>query len=107
MKHDLEEDLLSNQTIVDKCKNSKIYSQNLYATLCNNRFFYGDEEWNCSWRFAGGLVADIRSCGEEYTDYYCSGMTVNSHGYVSESFVTDEIRLDLLKLGWIVKPYEK
>jgi hypothetical protein len=30
----------------------------------------------------------------------------DKEGYVSESVVTDEISLDLMKLGWIVKPYE-
>jgi hypothetical protein len=106
MKPDLEQDLFNNQNIVDKCKNCTIYSQNLYAALCNNRFFYGEHEWTCSWRMSGGIVADIRNCGETYLDYYCSGI-INLDGYVSESVVTDEIRLDLAKMGWIVKPYTK
>jgi hypothetical protein len=106
MKPDLEQDLFSNSTIKDKCKHSKVYSQNLYAAMCNNRFFYGENEWTCSWRMSGGIVADLRDCGEDYLDYYCSGM-INLDGSVSESVVTDEIRLDLAKIGWIVKPYEK
>jgi hypothetical protein len=106
MKPDLEKDLFDNQNIVNKCKYSKVYSQNLYAALCNNRFFYGENEWTCSWRMSGGIVADLRDCGEDYLDYYCSGM-INLDGSVSESVVTDEIRLDLAKIGWIVKPYEK
>jgi hypothetical protein len=32
---------------------------------------------------------------------------INLDGSVSESVVTDEIRLDLAKMGWIIKPYEK
>jgi hypothetical protein len=107
MKPDLEEDLLSNSTIKDKCKHSKVYSQNLYAALCNNRFFYGEHEWTCSWRMSGGIVADIRNCGETYLDWYCFGMMTSEEGYVPESVVTDEIRLDLAKMGWIVKPYTK
>jgi hypothetical protein len=106
MKPDLEQDLFSNSTIKDKCKHSKVYSQNLYAAMCNNRFFYGENEWTCSWRMSGGIVADLRDCGEDYLDYYCSGM-INLDGSVSESVVTDEIRLDLAKMGWVVKPYEK
>jgi hypothetical protein len=106
MKPDLEQDLFANSTIKDKCKYSKVYSQNLYAAMCNNRFFYGENEWTCSWRMSGGIVADLRDCGEDYLDYYCSGM-INLDGSVSESVVTDEIRLDLAKMGWIVKPYEK
>lgn len=104
MKPDLENDLFANETIVSKCKNSSIYSQNLYAALCNNRFFYIDEEWTCSWRHAGAIVSEINS-GDDYLDYYCSGM-VNNNGFVPEGFVTDEIRLDLIQLGWVVKPYD-
>jgi hypothetical protein len=106
MKLDLEQDLFANSTIKDKCKHSKVYSQNLYAAMCNNRFFYGENEWTCSWRMSGGIVADLRDCGEDYLNYYCSGM-INLDGSVSESVVTDEIRLDLAKMGWIIKPYEK
>lgn len=107
MKPDLEKDLLSNQIIIDKCKSSIVYSQNLYAALCNNRFFYGEKEWTCSWRMSGGIVADIRNIGEDYIHWYCSGISSNLDGFVSEGMVTDEIRLDLVKMGWIVKPYEK
>lgn len=105
MKHNLENDLLSSTTILDKCRNSKVYSQNLYAALCNNRFFYGDNEWTCSWRYAGGIIADILQSGD-YMDWYCSGVGSSINGYVRESDVTEEIRLDLIKLGWIIKPYE-
>ena len=105
MKPNLELDLCKSDWIADKCKYGEIYSQNLYAALCNNRFFYGEEEWTCSWRFAGGLVADLRDCGEDYIDWYCSGMN-NKEGYVPESVVTEEVQLDLMKLGWIFRPYE-
>lgn len=108
MKADLEHDLFSSEYIRNKCKNSEIYSQNLYASFCNNRFFKNNEEWSCSWRMAGGIVADLRDKGEEYIDWYCSGIlgTDSIDGYVSESVVTPEITNDLLDLGWIVKPYE-
>ncbi len=105
MKPNLELDLCKSDWIADKCKYSEIYSQNLYAALCNNKFFYGEEEWTCSWRFAGGLVADLRDCDEDYMAWYCSG-TSSRTGYVPESVVTDEISLDLMKLGWTIKPYE-
>lgn len=101
----LEYDLQSNTEILAKARNSKVYSQNLYAALCNNRFFYGDKEWACSWRYAGGIIADMRQEGD-YIDWYCSGIGLNETGYVGESEVTDEIRLDLIKMGWTVKPYE-
>lgn len=92
----LEYDLRSNAEILAKARNSEVYSQNLYAALCNNRFFYEDKEWTCSWRHAGGIIADMREEGD-YIDWYASG---------HEGQVTGEVRLDLIKLGWIVKPYE-
>lgn len=103
MKPNLELDLLKNDTIAEKCLHSEIYAQNLYAALCNNRFFYGEEEWTCSWRFAGGLISDLRNSGD-YMDWYCSGMS-DKIGYVPESVVTEEISLDFMKLGWTIKPY--
>lgn len=105
MKPNLEHDLLSSNRITEKAKSSDVYAQNLYAALCNNRFFYGDQEWTCSWRMSGGIIADIRDCGEDYMNYYCSGIG-DSWGYVEEGCVTDEIKLDLMMMGWIVKPYE-
>lgn len=105
MKPNLELDLMKSDEIANKCIYSEIYSQNLYAALCNNRFFYGNEEWTCSWRFAGGIVADLRDKGEDYMNWYCSGISTKE-GYVSEGVVTEEVSLDLMKLGWIIKPYE-
>ena len=106
MDVNLKKDLLASDTIAQKCINSNIYAQNLYAALCNNRFFYGDKEWTCSWRYAGGLVAQLVDKNGDYMDYYCSGIGSNTDGYVGESEVTNEIRLDLLRLGWTVSPYE-
>jgi hypothetical protein len=105
--YDLESDLLKSDYITEKCKNSDTYSQNLYAALCNNTFIKDNQEWGCSWRMSGGIVADIRNVGENYIDWYCSGIACdNIHDYVSEGIVTDEIREDLIKLGWTVKSYE-
>jgi hypothetical protein len=89
--------------------------------MCNNEFqkqdtweVLTDNRWGCSWRAAGGVVATLRDCGEDYMDYYCSGMGgfatadtdpatyYEENQYVRESEVTDEIRADLLRLGWVV-----
>lgn len=123
----LEYDLRSSDYIHKKCK-VEHYAQNLYAALCNNDFVKNDvwplltdKRWSCSWRYAGGIIAHIRQEGD-YIDWYCSGifgdvsdeeyneMTKEhqesyiymKNNYVPESHVTDEIREDLLKLGWIV-----
>jgi hypothetical protein len=107
MKPDLEQDLLSSAYIKDKCQKSDTYAQNLYSAMCNNRFFKNDEEWTATWRMAGGIVADIRNVGEDYMTWYCSGIGCDHISeYMPEGIVTDEIREDLSKLGWIIKPYE-
>ena len=112
-QHNLEWDLRTTDWILEKTRVSKTYAQNLYAALCNNDFIELDvmqvlrgETWSCSWRSAGGIVANMRGEGD-YIDWYCSGivddddkLTAGSH--VSESVVTDEIREDLRKLGWAV-----
>jgi hypothetical protein len=105
MKPNLDIDLFKTDWIVSKCVNSDVYSQNLYAAICNNLFYKEDEEWSASWRTAGGIVADLRNKGESYIDHYCSGM-IDKEGYAPEGFVTDEIRKDLLKIGWTIKSYE-
>lgn len=104
-KPDLEHDLLNSEWIKSKCQSSMVYSQNLYAALCNNKFFYGDKEWTCSWRHSAGIVSDIRNCGEDYMSWYCSGVSTREE-FVTEGFATEEIRLDLIRLGWTVQPYE-
>ena len=117
-KNNLEWDLRSTDWILDKVRSSEVYSQNLYAALCNNDFFNRDlvlilkeEYWSCSWRSAGGIIANMREEGD-YIDWYCSGIR-NDHyqedsdvpfppGYVQEGQLTDEVRQDLIRLGWTV-----
>jgi hypothetical protein len=103
MKASLEHDLIGTDWIVYKCQ-KEVYAQNLYAALCNNRFFKNDEEWSCSWRMAGGIVADLRNLGEDYLDWYCSGMA-KANGFVFEGTITPEIMNDFLNLGWHTRPY--
>lgn len=104
---DLELELMSTNWILEKVKD-ETYAQNLYAALCNNQFVKNEvfpilkeDYWHCSWRYAGGIIADMRREGE-YLDWYCSGIGDNDKDFVGEGHVTDEIREDLLKLGWIV-----
>ena len=107
-KYNLEWDLRSTDWILAKVRDNEIYAQNLYAALCNNEFINRDlwpmlkeQKWSCSWRYAGGIIADMRSEGG-YLDWYCSGIGDKNEKFVGEGHVTDEIRDDLFKLGWIV-----
>jgi hypothetical protein len=125
----MEYDLRSTQWIVDKVKGDEVYAQHLYAAICNNDFTRNDvipilteKRWGASWRSAGGIIADMQEKGD-YIDWYCSGIRdakelddtefqaltkeqqegyIQGKAFVPESVVTDEIREDLLKLGWIV-----
>ena len=114
-KNNLEYDLRTTDWILKKVREDEIYAQNLYSALCNNDFVKNDvwtilqeDYWSCSWRYAGGIIADMREEGD-YMDWYCSGSGwVDEQGNhkprVGEGHVTEEIREDLLKLGWLVKP---
>ena len=79
------------------------------------------QRWSCTWRYAGGIVADMRQQGD-YIEWYCSGIKGTAgedeiaeasaedrarynwiqENFVSEGHITDEIREDLFKLGWLV-----
>lgn len=131
--NNMEYDLLTTDWILEKVRADEAYAQNLYAAMCNNGFIKLDvipilkqEEWGASWRYAGGIIADMRQQGD-YIDWYCSGIrdigiyppvdqepqelteeqlariaTVNR--YVPEGRITDEIRTDLKRLGWAIAP---
>ena len=129
-ENNMEYDLRSTQWILDKVRADDAYAQNLYAAMCNNDFQKNEfmpklagKTWSCSWRYAGGIIADMQGKGD-YIDWYCSGIRNDGFDdqegepeeltkeqlarkaiydrYVSESVVTDEIRADLKRLGWEV-----
>ena len=127
-KDNMEYDLRSTAWICDKVKASNVYAQHLYAAMCNTDFIKNDvwtilknELWHCSWRYAGGIVADMKEKGD-YIDWYCSGIQpdvaseeelatftsdqlaeyAETSKYVPEGTVTMEIIEDLKRLGWLV-----
>ena len=127
-KDNMEYDLRSTKWICDKVKANDNYAQNLYAAMCNMQFqkldvmpILKDQRWSASWRHAGGIVADMQEKGD-YIEWYCSGIGNKEAGfgldgyeptpdpdgrdYVPEGVVTDEIREDLKKLGWIAVPWD-
>jgi hypothetical protein len=128
-KDNMEYDLRSTQWICDKVKASDNYAQNLYAAMCNMQFqklavipILKEQLWSCSWRHAGGIIADMQEKGD-YIDWYCSGIGSQADGYgldgrtpnieldgrtyVPESVVTEEIKEDLKKLGWVAVEWEE
>ena len=128
----MEYDLLTTEWILEKVRESDVYAQNLYAAMCNRDFIKHDvmpilknQRWACSWRYAGGIIADMRKEGD-YIDWYCSGIknlppteqefqalsleeqarAKEYDAFVGEGVVTDEIRKDLFRLGWVVQDDE-
>ncbi len=57
--------------------------------------------WHCSWRHAGGIIADIRNANyntkEDYMDFYCSG---------NEGHVTGLVRECFDRMGWYPLPWK-
>jgi hypothetical protein len=110
--NNMEYDMSQADWFVSRVRGSDDYAQNLYAALCNNSFqkqdvwlVLKDAYWSCSWRYAGGLVADLQDKGGDYMDWYCSGIGAKEgdySNYVGEGNVTDEIATDLALLGWRV-----
>jgi hypothetical protein len=121
MTRDLEEDIKNDAIIMAKLQNDS-YAQNVYSAMCNMQWqpqeiwpILKDEYWSISWRGAGDVVADLRGCGEDYIDWYCSGIggeydktnLLTQKGYVPEGVVTDEIREDFARIGWRPVAYPK
>lgn len=131
-KDNMEYDLRNTDWILEKVRGDSVYAQHLYAAMCNNEFtknavwpILQSKRWSCSWRHSGGIIADMQQKGD-YIDWYCSGIRgqnlddeqfanmskndqerwLHVRAYVGESVVTDEIKADLFKLGWLVVPYE-
>ena len=133
-RNNLEYDLRSTDWILAKARANENYAQNIYAALCNMQWcnVKGDDPavtleilkenyWSCSWRSAGGIVADMLQKGD-YIDWYCSGIGSQDTGYglsdkkpdldpdgrtyVPEGIVTEEIRCDFATLGWVPIPWD-
>lgn len=106
----LEDDMKSSPLVRSLLKNREVAEQ-FYAALCNMQWVYRknitekaifdrlagkDKTWSCTWRYAGGLIAEIRDNGESYLDFYCSG---------HEGTVNDLVKDTFNKMGWYEQPY--
>jgi hypothetical protein len=130
LKYDLVKDIYRDDEVLNKIRTRDDYAQNLYAAWCNMQWCPKElwptlrqdpdkDLWSARWRGAGRIVADIRNCGEDYMDYYCSGMGgfatydlkegeeyMARTKFVPEGTITDEIATDLDRLGWFPVPYD-
>ena len=99
-KNNLEWDLRTSDVMCARVKDDE-YAKKLYSALCNTDWLpievipllrqHPDKDmWSCSWRYAGGIIANMREQGD-YMDWYCGGM---------EGFIDPEIAKDLKELGW-------
>jgi hypothetical protein len=94
-----ETDLLNSSDIMNLVMD-ETFAKNFYASLCNKIWVKNDEKFDASWRYAGGLVANLRNVGgglnEDYLDFYLSG---------NEGEVFPDVLDVLSKLGWTPKDY--
>ena len=90
---DLERDLRLSPRIRDLVR-SDLFAMLLYGALCNTTWRHkaAGTLWQCSWRHAGGIVADLRGEGD-YLDWYCS---------TGEGLVDDQVLAEIEALGWVL-----
>jgi hypothetical protein len=88
---DLERDLGLSRRIRDLV-GSELFAALLYDALCNTTWRHkaSGTLWHCSWRHAGGVVANLRAEGD-YLDWYCS---------TREGLVDDQVLAEIEALGW-------
>ncbi len=95
MRPDLEVDLRGSEAAKVFVRDRHL-AKLLYGALCNTDWYHTDGSgWSCTWRYAGGLVADLRGENEGYMDYYCSGV---------EGCVDPRVASLLNSLGWKPEP---
>jgi hypothetical protein len=99
-KQSLEYSLRTTEWILNKVRQSNNYTKKLYNALCDNKFIrnhifdiLAEKTWAYSWRDVGGIIAHVHQKGS-YKDWTTTGYEGN---------VDNEIKDDLLKLGWVIK----
>jgi hypothetical protein len=90
-EHRLQSDLVA---LAARIRADDAFADELYCALCNTDWQHDDgTEWSGSWRYAAGLMAELRELGECYLDFYCSA----SGG---EGTVTERVEVAMADLGW-------
>lgn len=116
-RYDLSHEMCYDAIVVAYLENDDIARQ-FYAALCNMRWkkivnIPEDQQiidklmgvdpniWSCTWRYSGGVIADIRNANynkeEDYMDYYCSG---------NEGAVSDIVKECFKRMGWEPEPWD-
>lgn len=114
---DLEAEMTKDAIVIAYLRDKEVAVQ-FYSALSNMRWkkidMLPDDEriieklkgidsdiWSCSWRYAGGIIADIRNVAyntkEDYMDFYCSG---------NEGVVSDLVRECFYRMGWEPCPWD-
>jgi len=111
-ERDLAEEMASDTIVVEYLRDRDIAVE-FYSALCNVDWYAKkpplpddeliiwklkgerDSAWSCSWRTAGGYIAEIRNkyhnTNENYMDFYCSG---------NEGVVSGLVEECLDRMGW-------
>jgi hypothetical protein len=113
----LEHDMFNDEDIVRYISSDKI-AEDFYSALCNMRWrkigalsederiiekLKGNESdiWSCTWRYAAGIIAEIRNkyynTNNDYMDFYCAG---------HEGQISELVKQCFNKIGWEPYPYK-
>lgn len=94
-RRDLDVDL---QALSARLRDERGLADELYCALCNVEWRHTDGSLRTmSWRYAAGLVADLRDSGEIYADFYCTRAC-------DEGTISDRVAAAMSELGWTGMP---
>lgn len=102
MRFNLEQDLYANAALLAQIETDRSLADELYAALCNNQFRHREMHpdapfWSCSWRYAGGIVAELTDPSRyDYLDFYCGG---------NEGYISPRVEALLDGMGWVGNPW--
>src|SRR3954454_19942417 len=90
VNRDLEYDL---KALADRARPDRDFAVEFYGSLCNAEWRHDDgSNWpGATWRSVADLVAHLRSRGEGYLDFYCSG---------GEGEISVRVADAMAELGW-------
>jgi hypothetical protein len=112
---DLAEEMAKDKIVISYLKDIEA-AKDFYRALCNMRWRLNTPEdeqimdrlkgvrndvCSYSWRYAGGVIAEIRdsnyNTNEDYIDFYCAG---------GEGDVSDLVKECFERMGWMPFPWE-